>query len=198
KQLEVNTELKDIVENFTKASSQKTASDLTEEQVNKIRDLFLDMESSLGEERAIYHCLFGIDVTESLTRLLSKARSSDYLAVLAYVQQTPEVDDVMAEFRRRIVEKHAMATTLGYGPRYLHSTGQLYKGGPNTGIFLLITTEHESDVPIPGKPYSFGLLADAQALGDLRALKSTGRRVIRVHLSRGEAGAISKLLNELG
>jgi hypothetical protein len=137
------------------------------------------------------------NITESLAGLLSKARSSDYLAVLAYVQQTPEVDGVMAEFRRRIVEKYAMATTLGYGPRYLHSTGQLHKGGPNTGLFLLITAHHESDVPIPGRPYSFGVLADAQALGDSRALISMGRRVTGVHLSSGDAGAISKVLDEL-
>jgi glucose-6-phosphate isomerase len=137
------------------------------------------------------------DGAESLTGLLATARSSDYLAVLAYVQQTPEVDGVMVEFRRGIVEKHAMATTLGYGPRYLHSTGQLHKGGPNTGLFLLITADHEGDVLIPDRPYSFGVLADAQALGDLRALKSTRRRVTRVHASRGDAETISRLISEL-
>ncbi len=137
------------------------------------------------------------DATESLTGLLSTARSSDYLAVLAYVQQTPEVDGVMAEFRRGIVEKHAMATTLGYGPRYLHSTGQLHKGGPNAGLFLLVTADHEGDVPIPDRPYSFGVLADAQALGDLRALKSMGSHVTRVHASRDDAETISRLIGEL-
>jgi len=136
-------------------------------------------------------------VTVSLAELLPKARSGDYLAVLAYVQQTPAMDGVMTEFRRTIVEKHTMATTLGYGPRYLHSTGQLHKGGPNTGLFLLITADHEGDVPIPGRPYSFGVLADAQALGDLRALQSLGRRVTRVHASRDDADAISRLISEL-
>jgi len=136
-------------------------------------------------------------VTASLAELLPKARSGDYLAVLAYVQQTPAMDGVMTEFRRTIVEKHTMATTLGYGPRYLHSTGQLHKGGPNTGLFLLITADHEGDVPIPGRPYSFGVLADAQALGDLRALQSLGRRVAKMHVSQDDADAISKLLSEL-
>jgi len=136
-------------------------------------------------------------VTVSLAELLPKARSGDYLAVLAYVQQTPAMDGVMTEFRRTIVEKHTMATTLGYGPRYLHSTGQLHKGGPNTGLFLLITADHEGDVPIPGRPYSFGVLADAQALGDLRALQALGRRVARMHVSQDDADAISKLLSEL-
>jgi len=138
------------------------------------------------------------DVTESFAGLLSKARSGDYLAVMVYVQQTPEVDGVMTELRCRIVERHAVATTFGYGPRYLHSTGQLHKGGPNTGLFLFITADYERDVPIPGSPYSFGVLAGAQALGDLRALKSAGRRVARSHLSRGDTGAIPELLNELG
>jgi hypothetical protein len=78
-----------------------------------------------------------------------------------------------------------IATTLGYGPRYLHSTGQLHKGGPNTGLFLLLTTDPAEDLPIPGKPYGFGTLQRAQALGDYRALVDKGRRVLRVHL-RGE------------
>jgi hypothetical protein len=135
--------------------------------------------------------------TESLTELPARANSGDYLSILAYLQQTPQVDGVMADFRRRVAEKHHLATTLGYGPRYLHSTGQLHKGGPNTGLFLLITAHHESDVPIPGSPYSFGVLADAQALGDLRALKSMGQRVTRVHLGKGDAASIQRLLGKL-
>ena len=136
-------------------------------------------------------------IAESLTGLLSQARSGDYLAVLAYVQQTSKVDSIMADFRRRIVEKYRLATTLGYGPRYLHSTGQLHKGGPNTGVFLLITSGHEVDVPVPDGSYSFGVLADAQALGDFRALQSLGRRVAIVHVSRDDAEAISKILSGL-
>jgi len=138
------------------------------------------------------------DGMDSPALLLSRARSHDYLAILAYVQQTSELDGVMSEFRRGIVEKFSLATTFGYGPRYLHSTGQLHKGGPNTGLYLLITAQHESDISIPGRPYSFGLLADAQAIGDLRALRTAGRRVAMVHLSRGDTAAISRLFHELG
>ncbi|MEW6141859.1 MAG: glucose-6-phosphate isomerase [Chloroflexota bacterium] len=137
----------------------------------------------------------GMDLPASL---LSGARSHNYLAVLAYVQQTSQLDGVMSEFRRRIVDKFSLATTFGYGPRYLHSTGQLHKGGPNTGLYLLITAQHESDISISGRPYSFSLLADAQAIGDLRALRTAGRRVARVHLGRGDAAAISRLFHELG
>jgi hypothetical protein len=75
-----------------------------------------------------------------------------------------------------------IATTLGYGPRYLHSTGQLHKGGPNTGLFLLITTDTSEDLVIPGQPYGFSTLQRAQALGDYRALVDKGRRVVRVHV----------------
>jgi hypothetical protein len=80
------------------------------------------------------------------------------------------------------MREHGIATTLGYGPRFLHSTGQLHKGGPDNGLFLQITADHTEDVSIPGEPYSFGVLADAQALGDLRALQDLGRSVIRLHL----------------
>jgi len=79
------------------------------------------------------------------------------------------------------------ATTLGFGPRFLHSTGQLHKGGPNNGVFLQITCEDKQDLPIPGEQYSFGTLKQAQALGDLQSLIAHGRRVLRVHI-RGEIG----------
>jgi len=109
----------------------------------------------------------------------------------------PEVDKVLADFRRKVVERHGIATTLGYGPRFLHSTGQLHKGGPNTGLFLQITTGHDKELLIPSKPYTFGVVADAQALGDFQALQSSGRRVTRIHFSRVNAAAISKLISEV-
>ncbi len=135
--------------------------------------------------------------TVSPARLLAEADSGDYLAILAYLPQTPEVDKLMAELRRRITAKYSLATTMNYGPRYLHSTGQLHKGGPNTGLFLMITADHEEDLPIPGSPYTFGVLADAQALRDFKTLQAMGRRVARLHLSQGNAAAISRLLDEI-
>jgi len=99
---------------------------------------------------------------------------------MAYLHQTPEMDEVLAKLRRKVGERYHIATTLGYGPRFLHSTGQLYKGGQNTGLFLQLTENHEKDLPIPGKLYTFGTVADAQALGDFQALQSAGRQVIRV------------------
>ena len=142
-------------------------------------------------------CLPPAEATGSVADLINKAEKGKYLAIMAYIRQTPEVDASLSDFRRKVVERYHIATTLGYGPRFLHSTGQLHKGGPVTGLFLQLTTDHEKDISIPGKPYTFGVVADAQALGDLQALQSSGRHVIRIHFSRGDSPAISRLINEL-
>jgi hypothetical protein len=89
-------------------------------------------------------------------------------------------------------QKH-VATCLGFGPRFLHSTGQDYKGGPNTGVFLQITADHAVDVEIPGQKYSFGIVIDAQAAGDLAVLESRGRRALRVHLGSDVAAGLKLL-----
>jgi hypothetical protein len=120
-----------------------------------------------------------------------------YLAIMAYLRQTPEMDEVLAELRREVGERYHIATTLGYGPRFLHSTGQLYKGGQNTGLFLQFTANHEKDLPIPGKSYTFGTVADAQALGDFQALQAAGRQVIRIQVSRGEVSVIKSLVAQI-
>jgi len=135
--------------------------------------------------------------TGSLTDLLAQAGKGKYLAVLAYLRETDESDKLLTELRRRITERCGIATTLGYGPRYLHSTGQLHKGGPNTGLFLQLSMSHEKDIAIPGRPYSFGVVADAQALGDFRALQALGRHTARIHIDEDVNAAISKLLQEL-
>lgn len=117
----------------------------------------------------------------SVSELMRQARPCDYLAVMAYIPQTPDVDEALFHFRRSIIEEQGIATTLGYGPRVLHSTGQLHKGGPNSGLFLQIVSPHgDDDLPIPCKDFSFGMLADAQAAGDFQALRRRGRRVARV------------------
>jgi glucose-6-phosphate isomerase/transaldolase/glucose-6-phosphate isomerase len=135
--------------------------------------------------------------TGSLADLLAEAGSDRYLAIMAFLHQTPETDEALAKLRRKVVEQRHITTTLGYGPRFLHSTGQLHKGGPNTGLFLQITASHKKDLPIPCKPYTLGVVADAQALGDLQTLQSLERCVIRIHFNRGDGAAISKLVDEL-
>jgi hypothetical protein len=93
------------------------------------------------------------------------------------------VEKEIAAIRKAVIERYGVATTFGYGPRCLHSTGQLHKGGPNTGLFLQITQEHREPVAIPGALYDFAQLNEAQYLGDFQSLEAHGRRVIRVHLA---------------
>lgn len=125
-----------------------------------------------------------VDAPDSVEDLLAQARSGDYLAIMAYVHQEPEVERALAHIRQQALTAYHLASTLGYGPRFLHSTGQLHKGGPNTGLFLQITDSPEQDVPIPGEGYSFGALAGAQARGDLKALQQSGRRCARISKAR--------------
>ena len=131
--------------------------------------------------------------TLSVDDLLAQAAPGDYLCVMAYARQTSAVDAALAALRERVMRQHAIATTSGYGPRFLHSTGQLHKGGPATGLFLQITTDHPNDIEIPGHGYSFGTLADAQALGDLQALQSAGLRVARVPVTGDVAEGLAAL-----
>ncbi len=156
-----------------------------------------DATESVLQEYTVSGHLPPAETTGSLPELLSEADKGKYLAIMAYVCQMPDVDEALAHLRKKVVERYHIATTLGYGPRFLHSTGQLHKGGPNTGLFLQISADHENDLPIPGKPYTFSVLADAQLLGDFRALQSIGRRVIRIHFSRCDGAAIQRLADEL-
>lgn len=132
-------------------------------------------------------------VGQALSLFLKGARSGDYLSLLAYLPESPGVEPVLQNLRRLVRDRTKLATTVGYGPRYLHSTGQLHKGGPNTGLFLLLTCDDPEDAPIPGQPYTFGILKRAQALGDFEALAKHGRRVLRVHI----AGDLAKGLTAL-
>jgi hypothetical protein len=132
-------------------------------------------------------------VAGTLARFLGQARPGDYVALLAYLIETPENDRALQAFRRLIRTRTRLATTRGYGPRYLHSTGQYHKGGPNTGLFIQLTADDREDTQIPGSPYTFGVFKRAQALGDLEALTRHGRRVVRVHLGRDAGEGVGQL-----
>ena len=120
---------------------------------------------------------------------LSRVQTGDYVAINAYLERTPVVHGALQSIRVLIRDAKRVATTLGYGPRFLHSTGQLHKGGPNSGVFLQVTADQSEDLDIPGEPYSFGTLVTAQALGDMKSLSTRNRRVLRIHLGRDvEAG----------
>ncbi len=134
-----------------------------------------------------------VDASDDLRALLEGARPGDYLAVAAYLPEGPAVREAFDDLRRRVMDRYGIATTVGYGPRYLHSTGQLHKGGPNTALCLQVAADSEADLPVPGEPYSFGVLARSQALGDLQALESAGRRVVRAALGADPAAGIRRL-----
>jgi glucose-6-phosphate isomerase len=140
-----------------------------------------------------------LPVAESgnLSELLGQAEPGDYLAIMAYIQQDSEIEGLFTELRRRVGGRLGIATTVGYGPRFLHSTGQLHKGGPASGLYLQLTADYARDAPIPGQEYDFGVLAKAQAIGDFGALRSLGRRAVRVHLGHDPAGGLRRLLEDL-
>jgi len=122
---------------------------------------------------------------DDLGMLLEQVGEGDYVAILAYLDRTSETEDTIERVRVAIRDHYRVATTTGFGPRFLHSTGQLHKGGANNGVFIQVVDDERSvDLPIPGQPYSFGTLIDAQALGDLRSLRGRGRRVARVTLEQ--------------
>jgi glucose-6-phosphate isomerase len=129
--------------------------------------------------------------------ILNLVRAGDYVAVLAYLGPDRALASELTAFRRAIGTRTRAATMFGYGPRYLHSTGQLHKGGPNTGVFILITATPAEDVPIPGEPFSFGTLEFAQALGDFASLDATGRRALHAHLRSPDPALLHRLAEVL-
>jgi hypothetical protein len=134
-----------------------------------------------------------------LAELFRSLRPRDYVAFLSYAPASEIDADGLAQARVQIRAQTKAATTFGIGPRYLHSTGQYHKGGPDTGVFVLITHADEIDEAVPGMPYTFAVLKRAQALGDFQALRDRGRRVVRVHLDKtvpDPAAAIRSLVAE--
>jgi hypothetical protein len=118
----------------------------------------------------------------TVDELLAQAREGDYVCVQAFVDMSEENDRRLADLVRKLRRHSGLVVTHGYGPRYLHSTGQLHKGGPNTGLFLQVVDDPGEELPIPGKPFGFRRLLRAQAAGDYASLKERGRRAARVHL----------------
>jgi len=124
----------------------------------------------------------GGSVPAYLKAHLNRLQPGDYLGLLAYVEMSEAHDEQLQAMRHQVRDARHIATCLGYGPRFLHSTGQAYKGGPNSGVFLQITCDDAADVPVPGQKYTFGIVKAAQARGDFQVLAERERRVLRVHL----------------
>lgn len=123
----------------------------------------------------------------------SLLESNNYIAILPYLWPSEQINTELEELRDKILCRTKRAVLFGYGPRYLHSTGQLHKGDGNNGVFLILSADPEKDIKIPGQNYTFGQLCNAQALGDFQALENKGRRVIKLHLSQPVAQAIKQL-----
>jgi transaldolase/glucose-6-phosphate isomerase len=117
-----------------------------------------------------------------LRRHLERVNDGDYVALLAYIERNAAHTEALTGVRTRIRDAKRAATCLGFGPRFQHSTGQAYKGGPNSGVFIQLTCDDPADLPVPGHHYSFGVVKAAQAQGDLEVLVERGRRAVRVHL----------------
>ena len=133
-----------------------------------------------------------------LSLFLNQAQPSDYVAIMAYLERSERHDMSLQQLRTMIRDRTHLATTLGYGPRFLHSTGQLHKGGPSKGRFLQITVEDLQAFPIPGAPYGFSLLKQAQALGDFLSLTNRGRPILEINLGREVASGLQRLIDLLG
>lgn len=118
----------------------------------------------------------------SIRRHLDRIKPGDYFGLLAYIPMFPEYEEILQEMRSVVLESKQVATVLGFGPRFLHSTGQAYKGGPNSGVFLQITCDEKDDLQVPQQKYTFGVVKSAQARGDFQVLADRHRRALRVHL----------------
>ena len=124
---------------------------------------------------------------------LARIKAGDYFAVLGYIQMNAEHEQNLQVMRHLVRDSKRVATCLGFGPRFLHSTGQAYKGGPNSGVFLQVTCDDSVELPVPGQKYTFGIVKAAQARGDFQVLAERGRRALRVHLGSNLKAGLATL-----
>ncbi len=150
--------------------------------------LFTDMKNAEALSKTSEKSLAGY-----LRAHLNRITSGDYFALLAYIEMNEDHEKQLQVIRHGIRDKKRVATCLGFGPRFLHSTGQAYKGGPNSGVFLQITCDDAADLPVPEQKYTFGVVKAAQARGDFQVLAERGRRALLVHLGKDLKSGLSKL-----
>ena len=173
---------KELLEKFAK-----------EGKLNEQPVLVTDGTLTVHADQKTVAALPSSSVLEALRAHLARAGAGDYIALLDYIEETPENESIIQQMRTHLRDATRCATTTGYGPRFLHSTGQLHKGGPATGVFIQVTAPDKTDLPIPNQPYTFSTLKQAQALGDFRSLSSRGRRAIRVDLGADTTGGLRRL-----
>ena len=129
-----------------------------------------------------------------LNAQISRLGSNDYFALLAYVEMNGQNETALQAIREKVLDRELSATCLGFGPRFLHSTGQAYKGGPNTGVFLQVTADDSVDMEVPGQKFTFGVVKSAQARGDFQVLLDRGRRALRIHLGSNVSTGLQRVL----
>ena len=140
----------------------------------------------------------GVQTVEAWLRAqLRRAESGDYVGLLAYLDRNPDHIAALQAIRKRIRDHRKVATVLGFGPRFLHSTGQAYKGGPNSGVFIQITHKPAADIDVPGRKISFGVVEAAEARGDFEVLAERGRRLLRIDLEADVEGGLRRLAEAL-
>jgi hypothetical protein len=176
-----------------KESKDMTASILS--RVERTKSLDIPSPAVATDRLAVWGSPSGDGMTfpASLRAFFAPVKPPMYLSLLAYLNPTPQVEDAITRIRRVLGPALGVPTLFGWGPRYLHSIGQLYKGGPPLGAFIILTADHTGDLPIPGAPYTFGQLEMAQALGDFEALGKHSRPVLRIHLKGDPATALGEL-----
>ena len=128
-----------------------------------------------------------------LRQHLARVKPGDYVAVLAYVDRNADNREALQAMRMKVRDARHVATVAEFGPRFLHSTGQAYKGGPNSGVFIQVTADDAKDLPVPGEKYTFSVVKAAQARGDFDVLSERGRRALRVHLGSDVKAGLAKL-----
>lgn len=158
------------------------------EQTKLVADEVITIYAEEGQEH-----LANSSTAEALRSYLASIKPGDYVAFLDYMEETPMIESALQSIRLKVRDAKKCATTTGYGPRFLHSTGQLHKGGPDSGVFFQLTAIDRTDFPVPGEPYTFSILKQAQALGDFRSLVSHGRRAIRVELGKDVIAGLTRL-----
>ena len=180
-------ETRKLTEEYEKKGSLPAESPFFEESGIK---LFTDernareLEKAVGEKKTL---------AAFLKAHLGRMKAGDYFALLAYLEMNEENHKELQEIRHKVRDTKKAATCLGFGPRFLHSTGQAYKGGPNTGVILQLTCDDAADFAVPGQKYTFGVVKAAQARGDFQVLADRGRRALRVHLGKNLKEGLRKL-----
>jgi hypothetical protein len=161
--------------------------------VQEAKDATKELLAEFTKEGRLPDSTPATSLEDSVKQQLAEIKPGDYIAFLNYIEEIPEVDHKLQQIRTRLRDATHCATTVGYGPRFLHSTGQLHKGGSNTGVFFQLGAKDKTDFPVPGEAYTFSVLKEAQALGDFRALTARGRRVVRIDLGDDLLSGLERL-----